>query len=97
MVQEVLVRQVFQDKCSRQVFQTSVPKQVFQTSVPRQVFQTDKCSNMVQVLARQVLGGKCNMGNAVISVCSATPLGTHKENTEISPTETLQWFSNHQI
>ena len=49
---------------------------------------------MVQVLARQVLGGKCNMGNAVISVCSATPLGTHKENTEISPTETLQ---NHQI
>ena len=53
-------------------------------------------SNMVQVLARQVVGGKCNMGNAVISVCAAAPLGKHKENTEISPTETLQqWLSDH--
>ena len=43
-------------------------------------------SNIVQVdqniLVRQWLGQNATRGNAIISVCSATPLGKHKENTE---------------
>ena len=34
------------------------------------------------LLVRQWLGQNATRGNAIISVCSATPLGKHKENTD---------------